>query len=471
MEVEMEKESIKSYWNRLKAKVIELKNDNKNFNKIMISIGAVAIAFASFAIVDNVTKAYSVSIGDNVVGVVREKEEALTAYDEVKKELEDTYDAKIELDDEITFKKTNVFGDKDTDKETLEKNIKKQINFKVDGYALVIEGETIGVFKDSAEIENILEAIKKPYTDTKDRKSTLKEVKFLENIDIQKVKANISDISDTEEILQKIKDGKEAKKTHTVEIGESLWTISMMYDTDVEKLIAANPDVVPEDLKPGDEVNLIVPQPLLTVVTVEEVEYTKELDYEVTVKEDESMYNTQKKIITKGTKGEAEVTANEIRHNGVLVEKKVVNEVVVTKPRTEVVAKGTKEPPKTMATGTFMMPTRGRLSSPYGNRGARMHLGVDIANSVGTSIYAADGGKVVFTGYQGSYGYMIEIDHENGYTTRYAHLSKILVSSGTRVYKGQLIGKMGSTGNSTGPHLHFEVLKNGVNKNPASYIY
>ncbi|WP_167792043.1 M23 family metallopeptidase [Soehngenia longivitae] len=467
----MKKEPIKTYWNRFKTKVIDLKNDTKNFHKIIISFTAVAVIIVSFSIVNTVTKAYSVSIGENVVGVVKEKQEALIIYDEIKKELEDTYDAKIELEDEIIFKETNIFGDKYTDKEDLKKNVEREIDFKVDGFALVIDGETIGVFKNSSEIEKILEDVKKPYTEIKDRESTLKEVKFLENIDIQKVKVNVADIANAEEVLQKIKDGKEAKKTHIVEVGESLWTISLMYDTDVEKLIAANPDVVPEDLKPGDEVNLIVPQPLLTVVTVEEVEYTKELDYEVTVKEDDSMYNTQKKIITKGTKGEAEVTANEIRHNGILVETKVVNETVITEPRTEVVAKGTKEPPKTMATGTFMMPTRGRLSSPYGNRGSRMHLGIDIANSVGTSIYAADGGKVVYTGYQGSYGYMIEIDHENGYTTRYAHLSKILVSSGTRVYKGQVIGKMGSTGNSTGSHLHFEVLKNGVNKNPASYIY
>ncbi|MDG2764887.1 G5 domain-containing protein, partial [Vibrio parahaemolyticus] len=174
-------------------------------------------------------------------------------------------------------------------------------------------------------------------------------------------------------------------------------TIAMMYDTDVDKLITANPDLIPEKLKPGDEVNLVVPQPLLTVVTVEEVEYTKDIDYEVIVKEDDSMYNTQKKIITKGTKGQAQVTANEIRHNGILVDKEIVKEVVISEPRTEVIAKGTKEPPKTMATGTFMMPTRGRITSPYGNRGSRMHLGIDIANSVGTNIYAADGGKVIFT--------------------------------------------------------------------------
>jgi murein DD-endopeptidase MepM/ murein hydrolase activator NlpD len=86
-------------------------------------------------------------------------------------------------------------------------------------------------------------------------------------------------------------------------------------------------------------------------------------------------------------------------------------------------------------------------------------------------VYAADGGKVTFSGYSGSYGYMVEINHENGYVTRYAHNSKLLVKSGERVYRGQLISKMGSTGRSTGSHLHFEVIVNGAHQNPSRYIY
>jgi len=466
----MDKERIKKYWNRFSNKVIEIKNKNRYFNKIVISIAVFSIAMPSFAAVNTATKAYNVYIGEDVVGVVKEIEEAMEVYDSIKEELENTYEAKVELDGELSFEKTNVFGGELTDRETLETNIKKGIDFKIDAFAFIIEGETIGYFKNSEEIENIIEEIKKTYAETTDRESILKDVEILENIDIQKVKVDISDISDIQSVTQKIRDGKEAKKTHIVEVGESLWTIAMMYDTDVDKLITANPDLIPEKLKPGDEVNLVVPQPLLTVVTVEEVEYTKDIDYEVIVKEDDSMYNTQKKIITKGTKGQAQVTANEIRHNGILVDKEIVKEVVISEPRTEVIAKGTKEPPKTMATGTFMMPTRGRITSPYGNRGSRMHLGIDIANSVGTNIYAADGGKVIFTGYHRTYGYMIEIDHENGYVTRYAHLSRILVSTGNRVYKGEIIGKMGSTGSSTGSHLHFEILKNGVNINPSSKL-
>jgi len=116
------------------------------------------------------------------------------------------------------------------------------------------------------------------------------------------------------------------------------------------------------------------------------------------------------------------------------------------------------------------MPTRGRISSRYGMRNGRMHRGLDIAAPTGTAIKAADGGKVIFTGRKGNFGNLVEIDHGNGYVTRYAHCSSINVKTGEKVYKGQVIAKVGSTGRSTGPHLHFEVLKNGRNQNPSGHV-
>ena len=136
----------------------------------------------------------------------------------------------------------------------------------------------------------------------------------------------------------------------------------------------------------------------------------------------------------------------------------------------EVIVKGTKEVPKTIATGVFRLPTRGFISSRYGMRNGRMHKGVDLAAKTGTSIVAADGGKVTFSGYSGDYGNLIIINHGNGYITKYGHCSKLLVKKGDKVYKGQKIAQVGSTGRTTGPHLHFEVLKNGVNKNPLNYL-
>jgi len=124
-------------------------------------------------------------------------------------------------------------------------------------------------------------------------------------------------------------------------------------------------------------------------------------------------------------------------------------------------------------TGVFAWPTSGRLTDRFGFRtfSGRWHNGLDIANAQGTSIYAADSGFVTFAGWQNNgYGNIIVIDHRNGYVTYYAHLSSYYVSAGQSVAKGTLIAAMGSTGNSTGSHLHFEIRHKGVRKNPEMYL-
>jgi murein DD-endopeptidase MepM/ murein hydrolase activator NlpD len=124
-------------------------------------------------------------------------------------------------------------------------------------------------------------------------------------------------------------------------------------------------------------------------------------------------------------------------------------------------------------TGIFAWPTSGRLTDRYGFRtfNGRWHNGLDISSSQGTPVYAADSGFVTFAGWQNNgYGNIIVIDHRNGYVTYFAHLSTYYVSAGQSVAKGALIAAMGSTGNSTGAHLHFEIRHKGVRKNPEMYL-
>lgn len=528
--------------------------NNDRFRRFLTAITMVVvlgISFVSYSVNDTKTKAVEVYLGDEHIGILRTQEEAQEIYKDLKENFKSTYNMGIVFDKELSFKETNAKDDVLTTPKEIKLNIQDLINVKVTGYDLVVDGESLGVFKSGQDVEYILDSIKSEFLpvkevesddenqentktpNTEQRTHTIKEgdnywtiareynltataleeanpninpsalkpgdtinltineksvektpnqeseietadieeVTFIEEVEILKVETSYSKLNDVEETIAMIREGKEEMKTHIVEAGESYWLIARMYDTTVEELVDANQGLNSETLQPGDEVNLFVPTPLITVKTVEEVQYTEETDFETEVQSDDSMYKNKKNIVVKGKKGLSEIVANEIKINGILVEKEIIEENVIEAPVTEVVVQGTKELPKTAATGSFMVPTSGRLTSPFGMRGGYMHRGVDLANRTGTKIYAADGGKVTFAGYKGSYGYMIEINHENGYITRYAHTSKLLIKSGERVYRGQLIANMGSTGNSTGSHLHFEVLLNGTHKNPTRYIY
>lgn len=115
-------------------------------------------------------------------------------------------------------------------------------------------------------------------------------------------------------------------------------------------------------------------------------------------------------------------------------------------------------------------PVSGVLTSRYGYRWGRTHTGIDIGAASGTSVKAAASGKVIFSGWKGSLGKLVVISHGNGVQTYYGHCSSLLVSTGQSVSAGQVISKVGSTGRSTGPHLHFEIRVNGSAINPQSYI-
>jgi murein DD-endopeptidase MepM/ murein hydrolase activator NlpD len=127
-------------------------------------------------------------------------------------------------------------------------------------------------------------------------------------------------------------------------------------------------------------------------------------------------------------------------------------------------------------TGQFIWPIDGRVTSPFGYRIhpifkiRKMHTGVDISGSSGTPIRAGDTGVVIYAGWRGGYGKTVIISHGGGLTSLYAHMSSISASVGQAVARGDVVGKVGSTGYSTGPHLHFEVRVDGGPVNPLNYL-
>lgn len=171
-----------------------------------------------------------------------------------------------------------------------------------------------------------------------------------------------------------------------------------------------------------------------------------------------------------GEVGYKEVVAQISYTNGAKVGEEVLEEKTLLDSKDAIIYKGCKSPISDKV--AFLdHPTKGGVvTSRFGYRWGKSHNGIDIAHNTGDPVYCAFDGIVTECGYVNGYGNKISIEHEGNIQTIYAHLSAIQTKIGAQVKKGDLIGKVGSTGNSTGPHLHFEVRVNGVPINPEGYI-
>ena len=179
----------------------------------------------------------------------------------------------------------------------------------------------------------------------------------------------------------------------------------------------------------------------------------------------------QKKIKTPCTDGLKYVDEFITYINGIETKREVLQESIIKAPVTQVEYIGTKELPSPVGSGILSMPTSGSLSSRFGSRWGKQHQGIDLGAPLGTPIYAADNGIVIYSQYNdGGYGYMVQIDHGNGLKTYYAHCNELLVNTGDIVAKGDIIAEVGNTGRSTGPHLHFEVRRGDVPIDPLEYL-
>ena len=199
--------------------------------------------------------------------------------------------------------------------------------------------------------------------------------------------------------------------------------------------------------------------------------------YETEYIDDPELLVGRDKLLQEGSDGFRTVTY-EIHSdvNGVELERIELSETVHEAAVNEVIQRGTKPIPPAEPTGTYIWPcavTKG-LSSGYGSRDLYgsydFHLGIDIPGTKGDEIYASDGGEVVWAGFTPSYGKSVRIQHDNGMMTLYAHMNKLHVEVGDKVYQGQLIGEMGQTGAAYGVHLHFEVRIEDKTTNPMKYL-
>ena len=335
-------------------------------------------------------------------------------------------------------------------------------------YVLYVDGEKIVATTRSGALEDLLEQLKLSY-ETADTVNAY----FVEDVEIRQEYVESSYVMNLGYIAEKLNETKECEVTYTVTAGDSYYSIAADYDMSMEDLMKLNEGYDPKILRVGDVLTISNAVPYLTVVNVERQRYVQDVAYQVEYTDDASMYQGEYKTTSPGVYGKADITANVTYINGEETEREVVASVTLSQPVTEQQLRGTKERPTWYPTGSFSWPCNGVLTSRFGYRsllGSTYHSGIDIGNSYGTSIYASDGGTVTYSGWMGGYGYLIIIDHGNGYQTYYGHNSSLVAAKGEKVHKGQLIARMGSTGRSTGNHCHFGIKLNGTFLNPLNYL-
>ena len=280
-------------------------------------------------------------------------------------------------------------------------------------------------------------------------------------------------ISSVEDAVAALIEEQEVQQIYKVKSGDTLSEISIEVNISMDDIIAMNDSLEDENsmLHIDQELIITVPEPELSV-TRKEVNYYEEVyNAEIVYVDNDSWYTTQTKVLQEPSAGFRKVIAREQYVGDKQVERSILLEEVVMEAVPKIVERGTKIPP------TYIKPINGgRLTSKFGPRKAptkgasTYHKGVDWAIASGSSVYASSGGTVTKAGWGSGYGYVVYIDHGNGTETRYAHLSKVLVSKGQKVKQGERIAKSGNTGVSTGPHLHFEIIMNGSRVNPLKYI-
>ena len=197
--------------------------------------------------------------------------------------------------------------------------------------------------------------------------------------------------------------------------------------------------------------------------------YSLEVPFEIEYKDSSQYYTGTQTVQTNGVNGEHIITADVTYIDEKEISREIKEIEVIKAPVNKVVIVGTKPLPTTVPSGNFIRPVKGGY---YTSRYTGGHRALDLVVPFGTQIVASDAGTVIYAGSSGSYGNHVKIRHDDGYVTLYAHMAdnSICVSYGDKVYQGQEIGKVGSTGRSTGNHLHFEIIKNGVQQNPELYI-
>lgn len=392
-------------------------------NKTSISVIIITLIVTANILYLNVYRfgGYKVSIGDSTIAFVKTKKEFNKIYSELQSEIRSKY-SNVIIKQDFTLDNARVVDyDMFLSGENLKGVMLKKFNIVAEVLLMKADERKVAYVASEEMGKEILNSVKDYYS----KKTGMDTIK---NIDIEN------------------KISYEPTKIKLRDLGESTQVISAL-------------------IKYNDNAK----RPLITVKVVGNTIKEHKIYPTTIMKSSNKLSKGVRQVQKEGINGSKKVTTETIVMNNNTVSEKLLKEEVITKVQNKEILVGNYKPIIITATN-IISPSRGNISSNFGMRWGKMHKGVDIAASIGTTINAVLGGTVTYSGIQDGYGKVIKLSHDGGIETTYAHCSVITVKKGENIKQGEKIGEVGNTGNSTGPHLHFEVRVNGEPQNPEKYL-
>ncbi|GEN53158.1 peptidoglycan DD-metalloendopeptidase family protein [Halobacillus faecis] len=414
----------------------------------VVSIG-VGTAYAE----SSLPTVYHVYIDEQHVGMVENQAEVKSELRERMEEAEkDHKELNLSYKEEVSFKEQKVLSVKDESSKVMD-SLESELTLVADVMRLHINGDPVAHLPNEEKAEQVIEFVKEKYV-AEDELEILEkgtpelpavgETKVMDvglsvPVTMEEDQVILPQVHTVEEAVARVEEGRPYPSNHS----ETTTFMGMMAKSK---------------------------KPLADVVITEKERKEEKIPYKVETKKTDELYKGESKVKQEGENGKRELLIERTYRNDQEIEEETVEKEVVKEPVKKVILQGTKKIPS-RGTGDFAWPAvGGEITSKQGERWGRYHKGIDIAGVSNKTIKAADNGKVIEAGYRNSFGNKVVIDHGNGYETIYAHLSSIGVKKGQIVKRGEKIGVMGTTGRSTGVHLHFEVHKDGSLENPLSHV-
>ena len=441
---------------------------------ILLPVAAAVILAIVLLVVCQTNSGVNVIYNGQVIGVVSTEAQANQAIRMVQSRM-----VLNDGDDPFTFEPTYSIDYVDSTAILDEYQLADQIirlsgDAIAEGEGLYVDGRFFGATQDLGTIQPVLDQL----LDSQRTGAEDEEVAFAQSVEVVTGLYPTANLQSGEDLAAAITGTTQEDTYYTIQDGDTPSGVADALDISYSQLLALNPGCdQPQNFISGQQLLVTKAVPVLSVQVTRTISYQQEIPYETETTNSSLYLQGTNKVTREGQNGLADVTARATYINGVEVSRTVISSTTVQEPVNEQVTVGTGTVDVSSGgSGSFIWPMSGYVSSEYGDSDGRSsnHRGMDIARyggATGAPIYASAGGRVIYATYNsGGYGRLVKIDHGNGVQTWYAHCNTLLVSVGDVVAQGQQIATAGSTGNVTGPHLHFEVVVNGVKVNPRRYL-